>query len=116
MMRVASLILAIIFVVALFGCTTEEKTALTGGAIGTAAGAIIGHQSGETATGALIGGTVGLLGGYLYGKSKTKKTETGEVAKFVECPKCGTNLQLPATAAAGNKIRCGNCKTEFILQ
>jgi LSD1 subclass zinc finger protein len=115
-MRVASLILAIVFVVGLFGCTYEEKTAGTGAAIGGVAGAIIGHQSGETATGALIGATVGALGGYLYGKHKTKTTAEGEVVKYVECPKCKTSLQLPAEATAGNKIRCGKCNTEFILQ
>ncbi len=115
-MRIASLILAMIFLATLMGCTTEESSALTGGAIGTGLGAIIGHQSGETATGALIGGTAGLIGGYLFGKSQAKKTAQGSVEKFVECPKCRTNLQLPATASAGDKIKCGNCQTTFILQ
>jgi uncharacterized protein YcfJ len=115
-MRIASLVLAIVFVVGLFGCAYEEKTAGAGAAIGGIAGAIIGHQSGHTTEGALIGATVGGLGGYLYGKSKTKTTATGEVVKYVECPKCKASLQLPAQATAGDKIRCGNCNTEFILQ
>jgi predicted Zn finger-like uncharacterized protein len=115
-MRLASLILVLIFVVALIGCTTEEKSALTGAAIGTAAGAIIGHQSGSTAQGALIGGTAGLIGGYLYGKHRTKTNAEGKVEKLVECPKCNTTLQLAESAAAGQKIQCGSCKTTFILQ
>ncbi len=115
-MRIVSLILALIFVVTLFGCTTEESTALTGAAIGAGAGAIIGHQSGETATGALVGATAGLVGGYLYGKHKERKTAEGNIEKLVECPKCRTTLQLPASAAAGQKIECGSCKTTFILQ
>ncbi|NQT82819.1 hypothetical protein HQ563_07345, partial [bacterium] len=73
-------------------------------------------QSGSTKEGALIGGTVGLLGGYLYGKSKAKTTTEGTIEKYVECPKCGTTLQLPAGTTAGNKIRCASCGTTFILR
>ncbi len=115
-MRIASLIVAVIFVLGLFGCTTEEKTTLGGAGIGGAAGAIIGHQSGHTAEGALIGATVGGIAGYLFGKSKTKKTADGAVVNYVECPKCGTSLNLPPTAKAGDKIQCGSCSTQFILQ
>ena len=115
-MRIASLILALIFVAALLGCTTEEKTALGGAGIGGAAGAIIGHQSGHTGEGALIGATVGGIAGYLFGKSKTKKTADGKVEKYVDCPKCNTNLRLAEGATAGDKIQCGNCNTQFVLQ
>ncbi len=87
-MKVASLFLAIIFVGALVGCETthEERTALTGSLIGAAAGGIIGHQSGKP------------------------------IEKYVVCPKCGTTLQLPATATTGNKVKCGRCGTSFILR
>lgn len=115
-MRIASLVLGLIFVVTLLGCTTEEQSALVGAGIGAAAGGIIGHQSGSTKEGALIGATAGLLGGYLYGKHRAKKTATGEVEKYVECPKCRTTLQLPAEATAGNTIRCLNCETAFVLR
>jgi predicted Zn finger-like uncharacterized protein len=115
-MRIASLILAVIFVATLLGCTMEEKSAATGAAIGGAAGAIIGHQSDSTAEGALIGVAAGGIAGYLYGKHKTKKTAEGKIEKYVECPNCGTTLQLAEEAAAGSKIRCGNCQTTFILR
>ena len=115
-MRITCLLLIFAFVVALAGCTLEEESALAGGAIGAGAGAIIGHQSGHTAEGALIGATAGLLGGYLFGKHKAKKTTTGDVEKYVECPRCKTNLQLPPNATAGDKIQCGNCDAQFVLQ
>jgi osmotically inducible lipoprotein OsmB len=115
-MRIACLLLIIAFVVALTGCTMEEESALAGGAIGAGAGAIIGNQSDHAAEGALIGATAGLLGGYLFGKHKAKKTTANEVEKYVECPKCKSNLQLPPDATAGNKIQCGNCEAQFVLQ
>jgi len=115
-MRIASLFVAVIFVLGLFGCTTEERTTLGGAGIGGAAGAIIGHQSGHTAEGALIGATVGGLAGYLYGQHKTKTTADGNVVNYVECPKCSTSLNLPPTANAGAKIKCGSCGTTFILK
>jgi len=115
-MRIASLIFLVIFAATLLGCTTEETSALGGAAIGTALGAIIGHQSGSTKEGALIGGTAGLIGGYLYGKHRAKQTAQGTVEKYVECPKCGTTLELEERATAGDKIRCGSCTTTFILR
>lgn len=59
-------------VVLLGGCaaplTTREKGALTGGALGAGAGAIIGNSVGHHAgKGALIGGALGALGGGLVG-------------------------------------------------
>jgi uncharacterized protein YcfJ len=60
--------------VILSGCaaplTTREKGALTGGALGAGAGALIGSQvdgRNSTAKGALIGGALGALGGGLIG-------------------------------------------------
>ena len=115
-MRIASLIVAVVFVAGLFGCTTEEKSTLTGAGIGGAAGAIIGHQSKHTAEGALIGAAVGGVAGYLYGKHKVKKTAEGTIENQVECPKCGTTLRLAEKATAGDKIKCGSCATTFILR
>lgn len=58
-------------VVLLGGCaaplTTREKGALTGGALGAGAGAIIGNQIGHQGSGAAIGGALGALGGGLVG-------------------------------------------------
>ena len=47
--------------------TAREKGALTGGALGAGAGAIIGNQVGHQGKGALIGGALGALGGGLVG-------------------------------------------------
>jgi uncharacterized protein YcfJ len=60
------------------GCESEaQNDALIGGAIGTGAGAIIGHQSGHAGTGALIGGAVGGGTGYVIGNEKEKKQQQG---------------------------------------
>ncbi len=111
--------MALVFLLTQLGCTTEEKSALTGVLIGTTAGAIIGHQSGETATGALIGAAVGLVTGYLYGKMRTRTVAEGDtivIIKEVDCPKCRTVLVLPPEAVPGNKIKCGSCQTGFVLK
>jgi outer membrane lipoprotein SlyB len=53
------------------GCTEplskREQSALVGGGIGAAGGAIIGSTVGRAAGGALIGGPIGLLAGALIG-------------------------------------------------
>lgn len=95
----------------LLGCTTEERAAVTGGAIGAGAGAIIGHQSGETGTGAAIGGAVGLVGGYIYGK--TRKTAEGVIETYAECPRCGAAFTLPGGTTRGARVRCPRCGSIF---
>jgi hypothetical protein len=46
--------------IALAACgTTTTERALTGGAIGAGAGALVGSGSGEAGTGALLGGAIG---------------------------------------------------------
>jgi hypothetical protein len=52
------------------GMTDTQQRTLTGGAIGTAGGAVIGAMAGNAGLGALIGAGVGAGGGYLYGRSK----------------------------------------------
>jgi osmotically inducible lipoprotein OsmB len=47
--------------------TTREKGALTGGALGAGAGAIIGGATGSPGAGAAIGGALGAVGGGLTG-------------------------------------------------
>jgi surface antigen len=63
---------------ALTGCTTTETT-LGGAAAGGTAGAIIGHQSGQTAKGALLGAGAGTLLGYIYGNEQDKKAATDRI-------------------------------------
>ena len=71
--------LLLVLVVAVVGCTNTQKGAGIGTLIGAGAGAIIGHQSGHAAEGALIGGVAGAAGGALIGDATD--------AKF--CPVCG---------------------------
>lgn len=49
------------------GLTAREKGALVGGAGGAGVGAALGAIGGNAALGAMVGGPVGLLGGYLLG-------------------------------------------------
>lgn len=55
------------------GMTDTQQRTLTGGAIGTAGGAVIGAMAGNAGLGALIGAGVGAGGGYLYGRSKEEQ-------------------------------------------
>jgi osmotically inducible lipoprotein OsmB len=62
-----------------FGCSgmsnTEQRT-LSGGAIGTGAGAIAGAIAGHTVWGAAIGAAAGAAGGFLYDHhEKAKEAE-----------------------------------------
>ncbi|MBI5117805.1 cell envelope biogenesis protein OmpA [Candidatus Poribacteria bacterium] len=61
------LAVALLLAFVVVSCTTTEKGAVVGGALGAGTGAIIGHQTGSTAGGALIGGAVGAVGGGLIG-------------------------------------------------
>lgn len=54
--------------------TRTERTALTGGAIGTAAGAgIAAAAGGPIAAGALIGGAAGAVSGVVYEERKKRR-------------------------------------------
>ncbi len=63
----------------LAGCSSmsdTEKRTLSGTAIGTAGGALIGGAAaGKPLTGAAIGAAAGTAGGYLYDRHKKKKGE-----------------------------------------
>lgn len=52
--------------------TTEQRT-LSGSAIGTAGGALIGALTGKPLTGAAIGAASGALGGYVYDQHEKAK-------------------------------------------
>ncbi len=56
-------------------CTTTQEGALLGGGIGAGTGAIIGHQSGDTAEGALIGGAIGAVTGAIIGHEIDKSRQ-----------------------------------------
>ena len=64
---------------AMAGCsnmsTTEQRT-LSGAAIGTAGGALIGEMAtGQPLTGAAIGAAAGAASGYLYDRHKRKQDD-----------------------------------------
>ena len=78
-MKKLSIILILIVSLTVFGCAgmsdTQQRT-LSGGAIGTGAGAIVGAIAGHTALGAAIGAATGAAGGYLYDHhEKSKEAE-----------------------------------------
>lgn len=64
-------------IIALPSCADQgpntQRGAITGGVLGAGAGAIIGHQSGNTGAGALIGGASGALIGGAVGKNKDQR-------------------------------------------
>ncbi len=64
--------------IALSNCTAPtgpntQRGAVTGGLLGAAAGAVIGHQSGRTLEGAALGGAAGAGAGALYGNSQDQQ-------------------------------------------
>ena len=92
------LTLVCLLAVAGIGCTTTQQGTGIGTAAGAGLGAIIGHQSGNTGKGALIGGAVGALGGYAVGSKIEEKKfcpVCGRVFKAdtVYCPYDGTELK-----------------------
>ena len=67
-MRFLSVILTIMLLVSLCGCTSTQKGALVGGTVGCAAGAGIGYfAQDEKAEDALMGAVVGAATGALAG-------------------------------------------------
>ena len=78
-MKRYGIVIILLLVIAIAGCTGTQKGAGLGTLVGAGAGAIIGHQSGNTAEGALIGGVAGAAGGALIGDAMDTKF----------CPECG---------------------------
>ena len=81
-MRRYSVLVILLILVFVAGCTGTQKGAGIGTLVGAGAGAIIGHQSGHAAEGALIGGAAGAAGGALVGDAM--------MTKF--CPTCGRSF------------------------
>lgn len=96
--------MALVAGLALTGCATSQdggassaaKTAGLGTLAGAGLGAIIGHQSGHTAEGALIGGALGAGGGYMAGNEKDKAQTQEDLA--------ATRAQANAAALAANTV------------
>jgi len=97
-MKRYGIVIILLLVIAIAGCTGTQKGAGLGTLIGAGAGAIIGHQSGSTAEGALIGGVAGAAGGALIGDAMDTKfcPECGEQfgSGVQYCPTCGTELKV----------------------
>ena len=81
-MKKYGVLVILVLMVFVIGCTGAQKGAGIGTLVGAGAGAIIGHQSGHTAEGALIGGAAGAAGGALIGDAA--------MTKF--CPECGQSF------------------------
>jgi len=85
-MKTSNWVLAVCLAGSLAGCanmsSTEQRT-LSGAAIGTAGGALIGGlASGRPLTGAAIGAASGAIGGYLY--DRHEKSE-GRSTRWAQC-------------------------------
>jgi osmotically inducible lipoprotein OsmB len=72
-------LLILIISLTVFGCagmSNAEQRTLSGGDIGTGAGAVVGAIAGHTVWGAAIGAVSGAAGGFLYDKyEKSKQAE-----------------------------------------
>jgi len=76
-MKIRNLVLACCLVGGLTGCanmSSGEQRTLSGAAIGTAAGALIGElATGRPMAGAAIGAAAGAAGGWLYNRHEESK-------------------------------------------
>jgi len=79
MMRIRRLVLACCLVGSLSGCanmSTGEQRTLSGAAIGTAAGALIGElATGQPLHGAALGAAAGAAGGWLYDRHEKAQNQ-----------------------------------------
>lgn len=85
MKPVLSVLLVVSLSVSMLGCASlsrTEKGAITGAAIGGAAGAIIGKHTGDTAAGAIIGAAVGGVAGAYIGNYMDK--QAAEIERDLE--------------------------------
>ncbi len=93
------LFLAAAIVVSTAGCTTTQRGAGIGAAVGGLGGAIIGHQTGNKGGGALLGAALGGLGGVAIGNHISEKRfcpQCGYTTSANEsyCPKDGSGLRI----------------------
>jgi osmotically inducible lipoprotein OsmB len=82
-MKKLSLIVILLISLALAGCAgmsdTEQRT-LSGAAIGTAAGGVVGAIAGHTGVGLAAGAVAGAAGGYLYDHHEKAKKASHDKA------------------------------------
>ena len=83
----------LVLCVTALSCTTTQKGAVAGGALGAGVGAIIGHQSGHTTEGALIGGGAGALGGALVGDAADNSRQ--RQGQYPQQPQAATPAPSP---------------------
>ena len=98
------LLVCLVFVVGVSGCTSVQKGAGIGAAAGAGLGAIIGHQSGNAGEGALLGAAGGALAGALVADAQEQQdpvikfcSECGKRFKdtdMIYCPYDGAELQI----------------------
>lgn len=92
------IILLLMAVLIISGCTGTQKGAGLGGLVGAGTGAIIGHQSGHAKEGALIGAAAGAAGGALIGNQMETKFCPVCGASYTSgvqyCPKDGAELKV----------------------
>lgn len=70
MKKSSYLVAGMLFVLGFSSCHNMSRETKTGALIGAGTGAVIGHQSGNTAEGALIGAAAGGVAGNIYGKNR----------------------------------------------
>jgi len=78
MQKIVTGMMILTLVVVLSGCaemSQTERSTLTGGAVGTAGGALIGAIAGNAGLGAAIGAGVGVAGGYLLRQAQRNRAE-----------------------------------------
>ena len=108
--------LLILFVLPLFivsGCTQTEQYTVGGALAGSAAGAIIGHQHRDRdGKGALIGAAIGALAGTAIGKSQEVESLKKGEQIIVICPSCNSRVDVTGFPPHST-VECPNCKSQF---
>lgn len=64
------------------GCSNAGEGALSGGAMGAGAGAIVGSMFADAGKGALIGGAVGALGGAVIGDQNQRNERNSQNDRY----------------------------------
>ena len=83
------IVLAVAMVAGLAACNTTEQQdrAIVGGALGAAAGSVVGAATTGTAGGALVGAGVGAVGGSVLGAATTPSRRcVNQYGNPVPCP------------------------------
>lgn len=87
---ITAILIAFLFLAGCANMSSTEQRVLSGGAIGTAGGALIGVAAGSAAIGAAVGGGMGLLAGLAYDqhqKAQAASTVKGSFSRVRHKPK-----------------------------